>query len=93
MKLPAYARNRYFITTAIFVFIMVFVDRHDMLTQFRLRSVVNRMEADQAYYAKKIEEAEAERLDREVNQERFARETYFMQRDDEDVFIIVPEEE
>ncbi|MEL6273667.1 MAG: hypothetical protein AAFU03_01005, partial [Bacteroidota bacterium] len=81
------------ITLTIFTVIMVFFDRHDVYTQFKLRSVVNRLEADQAYYAKKIKEAEAERLDREINQERFARETYFMQRDREDVFIIVPEEE
>jgi len=92
-RLPAYVKNRYFIALSIFTVIMVFFDRHDVYTQFKLRSVVNRLEADQAYYAKKIKEAEAERLDRELNQERFARETYFMQRDREDVFIIVPEEE
>lgn len=91
--LPEYLRNRYFITLLLFSVLMVFVDRHDILTQFKLRSVVNRLEADREYYRQKIEEAEAERLDRQLNQERFARETYYMQRDNEDVFIIVPEEE
>ncbi|MEM9836290.1 MAG: hypothetical protein AAF828_07295 [Bacteroidota bacterium] len=90
-KLPSYVTNRYFLTLVVFTAYMVFVDRHDILTQFHLRSVVDRLEEDQQYYEEKIKEAEAERLDRELNKERFARETYFMQRDNEDVFIIVPE--
>ncbi len=90
-KLPAYLRNRYFLTLVAFTAILVFTDRHDIWTQFKLRAVVNRLEVDKSYYQDKIQEAEAERLDRQINQERFARETYFMQRDDEDVFIIVTE--
>lgn len=91
--LPSYVKNRYFVTLAIFTAFMVFVDRHDILTQFQLRSVVDRLEEDREFYKGKIKEAEAERLDRELNKERFARETYYMQRDNEDVFIIVPEVE
>lgn len=92
-RLPPYVKNRYFLTLAAFTAFMIFVDRHDILTQFQLRSVVDRLEEDQGFYEEKIKEAEAERLDRELNKERFARETYYMQRDNEDVFIIVPETE
>lgn len=92
-QLPPYVKNRYFITLALFTAFMVFIDRHDILTQFQLRSVVDRLEEDKTFYEAKIKEAEAERLDRELNKERFARETYYMQRDNEDVFIIVPEEQ
>lgn len=90
-KLPAYIRNRYFLTLVAFTAILVFTDRHDVWTQFKLRSVVNRLEVDKVYYQNKIKEAEAERADRQLNQERFAREAYYMQRDNEDVFIIVPD--
>lgn len=89
--LPSYVKNRYFFTLLAFTAFMVFIDRHDILTQFQLRSVVDRLEEDKEFYRDKIKEAEAERLDRELNKERFARETYYMQRDNEDVFIIVPE--
>ena len=92
LKLPAYVRNRYFLTLVVFTALMVFVDRHDLLTQFHLQSTVDRLEGDLEQYDALIDGAEAEKMDMEQNSERFARENYFMQKDDEDVFIIVEEE-
>ncbi len=92
-KLPAYARSRYAIMIVAFLFVMIVVDRHDLLTQLHLRRTVNQLEQERELYQTQIEEAKAERLDMEINRERFARETYFMQRDNEDVFIIVDEDE
>lgn len=88
-KVPAYLRNKYFVTLLAFLALMVFVDRHDLTTQFRLHTTVNRLEADLDRYDDLTAEAEAEKLDMEQNRERFARENYYMQQDDEDVFIIV----
>ncbi len=90
-RIPPYLRNRYFLTLVAFTVLMVFVDRHDVWTQFRLHNTVNRLERDLDRYDELTEAAEAEKLDMEVNRERFARENYYMQRDDEDVFIIVEE--
>lgn len=92
LKLPPYIRNRYFLTLVAFTVLLVFVDRHDLLTQFRLQRTVERLEGDLERYDDMIDDAEAEKLDREQNRERFARESYYMQKDDEDVFIIVEEE-
>lgn len=92
-KLPWYVRNRYFIALVAFTVLLVFVDRHDLVTQFRLQRTVERLENDMKRYDEKIDAAEAEKLDREQNKERFARESYFMQKDDEDVFIIVDEDQ
>ncbi|NJB87418.1 cell division protein FtsB [Lewinella marina] len=89
MRVPAYLRNRYAVTLLLFLLLMVFFDRHDVGTQFRLHRTVNRLEADLERYGRLTAEAEAERLDMEQNRERFARENYYMQQDDEDVFIIV----
>ncbi|MBB4079008.1 cell division protein FtsB [Lewinella aquimaris] len=89
MKVPAYLRNRYFVTLVCFTGLMLFFDRHDVGTQFRLNSTVNRLEADLKRYDRLTAEAEAEKLNMEQNRERFARENYYMQQDDEDVFIIV----
>jgi hypothetical protein len=91
-KLPPYLRNRYFLVLVAFTFFMVFIDRHDISTQFRLHSTVERLEDDLGHFDEMIDEAEAEKLDMETNRETFAREGYFMQKDDEDVFIIVKEE-
>lgn len=91
-KLPPYVRNRYFLTLVGFTFFMIFVDRHDVVTQFRLNRTVDRLEQDLEQYDVLIKRAEAEKLDMENNRETFAREGYFMQKDDEDVFIIVDKE-
>jgi hypothetical protein len=91
LKLPPYIRNKYFLALVGFTFFMVFIDRHDIATQFRLNSTVNRLENDLGSYDGLIGGAEAEKLDMETNRETFAREGYFMQKDDEDVFIIVEE--
>ncbi|THH39268.1 hypothetical protein [Neolewinella litorea] len=89
MRVPPYLRNRYFVTLLLFLVLMIFIDRHDLSTQFRLHRTVNRLEADLERYDRLTAEAEAEKLDMEQNRERFARENYYMQQDDEDVFIIV----
>lgn len=91
--LPAPLRNRYFFALVLFFAYMIFFDRHDFLTQIRLQRMVNKLEQDKQYYQEKIEGAEREKVDMEANKERFARERYFMQRADEDVYIIVEEEE
>jgi hypothetical protein len=88
-SIPPYLRNRYVLTLVLFTLLMVFVDRHDVGTQFRLHTTVNRLEADLERYDQLTADAEAEKLDMEQNRERFARENYYMQQDDEDVFIIV----
>lgn len=92
-QLPAYLRNRYFLALVVFSVVMFGFSSKDLITQFQLRRAVNRLEAKKVELADKIDQAEAKRLDMEREKERFARETYFMQRDNEDVFIIVPEEE
>ena len=90
-KLPPYLRNRYFVALIAFSFWMIFLDRHDVSTQFQLHNTVDRLETQLAEYDELIDGAEAEKMDMERDRERFARESYFMQKDDEDVFIIVEE--
>jgi hypothetical protein len=90
-KLPKPLRNRYFITAIAFVAFMIFFDRHDVLTQINLQRTVNKLEQDKVFYQEQIEREEEQRLDMEINKERFAREKYYMQRNNEDVFIIKDE--
>ena len=90
-KLPTPLRNRYFLTAVAFVAFMVFFDRHDVLTQIQLQGTVNKLEDDRVFYEEQIEMEEEKRLDMQINQERFAREQYYMQRNNEDVFIITKE--
>lgn len=92
-QLPAPFRNKYFVVLALFFAWMIFLDKHDVLTQWRLQRTVNKLEHDREFYTKKIEEAEQERLELDINDEKFAREQYYMKKPNEDVFIIVEEED
>lgn len=90
---PAPLRNRYFLAIAVFFAWMIFLDKHDILTQWRLQRTVDKLQEDKAFYTREIEEAEQERLDLDINDEKFARERYYMKKSDEDVFIIEQKKE
>ena len=87
-KLPAPLRNRYFLILVAFFLWMIFIDRHNVLVQWRLQSTLNQLQVDKAYYQEKINEAMQTRYDLQRNREKFAREKYYMKRNNEDVFII-----
>ena len=90
---PAPLRNRYFLILLLFVGWMIFFDKHDVLTQWRLQSTVDQLNDEKSFYTEQIEQAEQERLELEINKEKIAREKYYMKRPGEDVFIIVDEQE
>lgn len=90
-RLPAPLQNRYYLTLVIFFFIMVFLDRHSLWTQWRLWRAQKQLETDRAFYQEKIKEAREEADDFEDTKEKFAREHYYMKRPNEEVFIIQEE--
>lgn len=90
-RLPAPLQNRYYLTLLVFFFILVFLDRHSLWTQWRLYRAQQRLENDRVFYQEKIKEATEEAEDFELTKEKFAREHYYMKRADEDVFIIQEE--
>jgi hypothetical protein len=92
-QIPAPVQNRYFLVLVFFFAWMVFVDKHDIWTQWKLTSTLQHLKNDKEYYENKIVEVKQDKLDIEKNKEKFAREKYFMKKDDEDVFIILKEGE
>ncbi|MBK9335886.1 MAG: hypothetical protein IPM98_04620 [Lewinellaceae bacterium] len=87
-RLPAPLQNRYYLALLVFFFLLIFLDKHSMWTQWRLHRAQQRLEADRAYYEQKILEAKEEAEDFELTKEKFAREHYYMKRANEDVYII-----
>ena len=85
---PRPLRNRYALILVLFAFWMLLIDKHDVVTQWRLQRTLNKLEQEKAYYLEKIEQAERDRQNLETNGERFARERYYMKKQGEDVFII-----
>ena len=90
--IPAPARNIYFWSLAIFFGWLILFDRHDVLTQWKLQQTLSHLKSDKIYYQNKIKEVKADKYDIERDKEKFAREHYYMQKANEDVFIIVDQE-
>ena len=77
------------------VWLFVF-DRNSLIDRIKYTRTLHDMEEEKEYYLQRIEE-DSQRLeelktDRE-NLEKFAREQFFMKKDNEDVFVIVEEED
>jgi len=91
-KVPPIVRNRYFLVAVFFFAWMIFMDTHDVFTQWHLQNTKDQLIDDKAYYEKHIKQARADKQDLETNREKFAREKYYMKKSNEEVFVIVEEE-
>ncbi|MDX5320673.1 MAG: septum formation initiator family protein [Bacteroidota bacterium] len=88
-------QHRYAITLGVFLVWMLFFDQNNMMEQFKLRSQLNDLKSEKQYYIQEMEKAQREYDELFTNQqslEKFAREKYLMKKDNEDIFVIVPEE-
>ena len=91
--IPAPFKNKYFIFLAIVFAWMVFFDKHQFHQVWGLSQKVNQMEADRDYYIEQIKQTKEDKRDLQLNIEKYAREHYYMKKDNEDVFIFEEEEE
>lgn len=94
-KLIGLFKNKYFLAATVFGVWMLFFDKNDIISQYEYRSQVKKLEQEKAYYTKETEEVKTnlEELTSNLKMaEKFAREKYFMKKDNEDVFVIVHEE-
>lgn len=85
-------KNKYFLASLAFVVWMLFFDRNDMASQLEYRSKVQKLEEEKDFYTKEIDKAEKDLQELTTNPERlekFARERYYMRRDNEDVYVVV----
>ncbi len=89
--IPAPVKNRYFVVLVLGAAWIIFFDKHDVMTQWKLNQSLNNLEAKKAYYKVQIEKVRKDKEDLSTNKEKFAREHYFMKKDKEDVFIFVEE--
>jgi len=93
-RLFSLLQNKYFLATAVFVTWMLFFDRNDLMSQYEYRSEVNKLEEEKEFYIRETAQVkkDLEELTTDKKQlEKFAREKYLMKKDNEDVFVIIPE--
>jgi hypothetical protein len=92
-KIPAPIRNKYFLVLVFFFVWLIFIDKHNIWTQYQLQQSLTKLKEDKTFYEEKIKEVREAQLDIERNKEKFAREKYFMKKKNEDVFLIIREGE
>ena len=89
--IPAWLKNKYFLSASAFIVWILFFDPRDVFTQIEHRRELKELQASRAWYQKEIskESVEAEQLKTNpATIEKYARENYLMKRDNEDIFII-----
>ena len=85
-------KNKYYITAIAFFVWMLFFDRNDFVSQIKLRAQVYRMEQKRKFYTDKIQQINLQKQQLFASQaslEKFAREKYYMKKDNEDVYVII----
>ena len=87
--------NRYVLTAAVGLVWVTFISEIDLVYLAKSQLELNRLENQVAHYELEIEATRNQLFDLTSNPERlerFAREKYFMKRDNEDLFRIVAKE-
>ncbi|QEC80582.1 septum formation initiator family protein [Mucilaginibacter ginsenosidivorax] len=87
-------KNKFFLVTLAFLIWMIFFDKNDLFSQYEYRTQVNKLKKERDFY-----KAQTDQVTKELNEltsnpqqlEKFAREKYLMKKDNEDVYLIVPE--
>ena len=90
-KIFLIAGNKYLISIILFAVIMLFVDHNNVFEQLARKQELKELEAKKKYYQEEIEKSKKELSDLSNNPaaiEKYAREKFYMKRDNEDIFIV-----
>jgi cell division protein FtsB len=92
--IPHRLRNRYGVAVLALIVWITFFDQSDAWTTFKNQRELSRMEEQKDWYRAEIDRTKEQlhelSSDKELL-EKFARERYLMKRENEDIFVLVPE--
>lgn len=84
---PKILLNKYVIVTiAFFAWLLIF-DNHNYFTQRKLAQTIDNLKAEEAKYQEMIKEVKLEIQEMDGNKEKYAREHYYLHKENEEVFI------
>lgn len=83
-------KNIYILIMVVFIVWMLFFDSNSWLIHHELNSDIDDLNTEKAYYRKEIEKDKKaiKALSSEEGLEKFARETYYMKKENEAIYII-----
>ena len=87
-------RNKYIIALSAFIVLMLFIDHNDIFVQMDRQKQLKALLISKNFYQQQIHQTKKNLSDLQNNSaalEKYAREKYLLKRDNEDVFVVVPE--
>lgn len=86
--------NMYVLVLTLFVIWMAFFDTNSLLIHLELKREINKLEQQKAFLKEEIEKDKKvlKKLSNEDELEKFAREEYYMKKDNEEIFLIEHED-
>jgi hypothetical protein len=91
-KIPPILKNKYLLTGVAFLVLMIFIDRNNLISQYKMRKELSGLRNELQFYKDqaRMDSIELSRLlGDSLELEKLGREKYLMKRDSEDVYIIV----
>ena len=93
-KIPNWLKNKYVITIVGFIVWLAFFDQNNFITQYDFIKELKSLEKDKAFFIEELNKTRQELNDLTTNPvtlEKFAREKYFMKKDNEEIFVFEQE--
>jgi cell division protein DivIC len=90
-KLRKIFLNKYLIVLLIFTVLVTFFDEHSFIHRWQSHRRIVQMEKELKFYQDEIKTTRQKKIElqsSDENLEKFAREHYFMKKENEDIFII-----
>ena len=86
--------NKYLLITVLFIVWMFFFDTNSYLIHKELNKEIDGLQENTDYYQKEIENDKSfiEKMEDSAEMERFAREKYYLKKENEDIYIIEHED-
>jgi len=80
--------NRYVIAFLLFASWMLFFDKYRISNSIKLNRTITKLTIAKEDYIQKIAQSQINKAELEENSEKYAREKFFMHKENEEVFII-----
>jgi len=91
-KTPKFLRNKWALSLLILFLWVLFFEDINLIALFKTKSKINRLKKEWVFKQNRIKEAEEKKALILDNPEKYARETFWMKRENEEIFIISPQE-
>ena len=91
-KIPPILKNKYLLTSVVFLILMLFLDRNNLISQYKMKKELNGLKKELQFYRNQATKDSIELsrlLGDSLELEKLGREKYLMKRDSEDIYIIV----